>query len=567
LATERRHSADLVPFPVLLVALAAHRVTGVVRARRRHVRKTVFLEDGVPVDCHSNLSHEVLHRYLVAAGHVREEQTQDAFAEASRKGVLVGELLVERGAISPSVLFKALQACLAKRILDLFSWEDGEFEVSFEPFELRSALPMRVPQLVLTGALHLSPAAVVEQGLAPLVKQRLRRTARGDAVLHELRLNGTQMAVVDAYRMPTPLVLDAGDEQALEETKRLVYALLLLGVLAPVQPGRAESRPPPRPGSIPPPGDRPSIDGLLPPTEQRIAQAFQERESVYRAFLSHRRKDAFELLELSPQAPEHEVEAAFLAFSRKYFPDRFDDPLLSEVKEKARVLYLEGARAYALLADGKRRAHIEYLRAQREAETARAAEAPRKDEFAFLDSAAHFKRGKAHGDRGEWLEAVRELSMASDCEPGRGEYRAEAARARWELARVELARGETLRAEPVDGAPSGFPRSLESVRPGSFRTESTGDGPRSDPRGDGGGVKITDRDGYLKNAARRALAELDEALRVDAQCGIAAYYAGDVALALQDFAKAEAYLRRAAKLMAPDRRPLDALYAMVSQRA
>jgi tetratricopeptide (TPR) repeat protein len=58
---------------------------------------------------------------------------------------------------------------------------------------------------------------------------------------------------------------------------------------------------------------------------------------------------------------------------------------------------------------------------------------------------------------------------------------------------------------------------------------------------------------------RQALAELEEAQRVDAKCGLAAYYAGLIHTALGSAEQAERQLRRALKLMAPDRRPIEAL--------
>ncbi len=47
--------------------------------------------------------------------------------------------------------------------------------------------------------------------------------------------------------------------------------------------------------------------------------------------------------------------------------------------------------------------------------------------------------------------------------------------------------------------------------------------------------------------------------RVDAKCGLAAYYAGLIHTALGSVDEAERELRRARKLMAPDRRPIEAL--------
>ena len=59
--------------------------------------------------------------------------------------------------------------------------------------------------------------------------------------------------------------------------------------------------------------------------------------------------------------------------------------------------------------------------------------------------------------------------------------------------------------------------------------------------------------------ASQALKELQEALRLDPNCGLAAFYAGEIHRQLGNRDDAENYLRRAIKLMSPDRRPIDAL--------
>ncbi|MBP8846063.1 MAG: hypothetical protein KBI26_09545, partial [Thermoanaerobaculia bacterium] len=62
------------------------------------------------------------------------------------------------------------------------------------------------------------------------------------------------------------------------------------------------------------------------------------------------------------------------------------------------------------------------------------------------------------------------------------------------------------------------------------------------------------------------LRELEEAARLDPGCGLAHYYAGEVHRQLRNWRRAEECLRRAIKPLAPDRRPLDALRTLASER-
>src|SRR5262245_48180299 len=144
-------SGDLgeVPVASLLCAFAAAGSTAVIEFERRQVRKSVVLEHGVPVDCRSNLLHETLGRFLVAQNRLDPQALATCLTEAAARDLPLGELLTERGLIQPVDLFRLLQQNLAKKLLDLFAWTEGSFRVSPEVPVVRSALRVKLPQLVL----------------------------------------------------------------------------------------------------------------------------------------------------------------------------------------------------------------------------------------------------------------------------------------------------------------------------------------------------------------------------------------------------------------------------------
>ena len=57
-----------------------------------------------------------------------------------------------------------------------------------------------------------------------------------------------------------------------------------------------------------------------------------------------------------------------------------------------------------------------------------------------------------------------------------------------------------------------------------------------------------------------------ETLRRDPNCGLAAYYAGEISRETGFYEDAEDYFRRAIKLMSPDRRPIEALKNLSTAR-
>jgi len=490
-----------VPFPALLLAHSLAEATVELRLRRGHVDKRVFLEAGLPVDCRSNLLHETIGRFLVQQGKLDEEAYQQALQASAARGALIGEVLVERGAIDGTGLFRALQQSLAKKLLDVFNWREGRFEVVRQPPATGSSLKVRVPQLVLTGVARFSPADAVRRWVVPIADRPLALHPEPHFPLGDLRLGEAGEQVVARLgggpRRLADLAAPAeGGGPSLDDVGRAVAALAMMGVVVPAAAlpvaGTAVA---PRP-SVPPP--------VAPAVAPRPEASEAEANDLHRAFLEHRRQDAFDLLGAGEDAPLAFVQYQYLEFARRFSPWRFEPDGGSGLADQARELFLAGALAYAELASAESRDALRFRRQrQREEESRQRTASYFQIQTDLLDPEAQFARALALREAGKLRLAVEHFEFASDCDPGNALYLAELA----------------------------WTRLLETP---------------------GGAVK--------------ALEELDEALRIDPGCGLALYYAGEVHRQLRNWARAEECLRRAIKPMAPDRRPLDALRALAAER-
>lgn len=510
-----------VPFAVLLQALSLSERTATVELERRQLRKTIVLEAGVPVDCRSNLVHETLGRFLVSTGKLREDDCAATLRESATRGVQFGQVLIERELVSAVELFRLLQQNLAKKLLDLFTWREGTFRISAERPDVVSPLKVKVPQLLVMGITRFAPPEEVNVAVAPLVGKPLALHPAPPFALEEIRLSSRQDQVVDALGERLRLdELATRTGMAWEDLGRLLYALSLLGVVAPAD-EVPEGAPPPRrhapAPTAPQPLDAPQAVAPTAVTGAPAAEAAAAAEppvvaaapapsraaieklanDVMHAYLSHRGKDAYELLGLAEGAPLSEVQESYLAFAERFLPARFDTAELRGVADKARDLFLAGARAYGTLADPEQRTNLlDRRRVLRE----RTSALPPPDyaiKTDLLDPDVQFQKGVALAEAGQYLDAITQLEFATDCDPGNGLYRAELA----------------------------WCRHLQF-----------------------GGM-----------VTREVMAALEEAMRVDPACGLAAYYAGLLLAGLGREADAEGNLRRAMKLMKGDRRPIEAL--------
>ena len=501
-----------VPFAVLLHALATAERTAVIELRRGPLEKHIFFEDGVPVDCRSNLLHETLGKFLVQRQKLSEADHQRALTESASSGAPIGDVLTRLQLISSYDLFRSLQQNLAHKLLDPFTWDDAQFRIRGNVPQTDSALKVNVPQLILTGTLRYTPQARIEAAIVALVGRALGVHPHPPINPACLRLPAKHARVLSLLK--GRLRIDEVMAQATlspDEVARLLYVLVLLGIVAPAEelPAPTQS---PAPTSLPssPPTPAPpqpsSSSPIAPPSAaaeaSTAAPSAMSAEAVARLqnelsqiYLAHRRLDAFDLLGLPVDANAALIREKYLLWAEKYAPWRYAHEPLAALSEKALDLFLAGAKAYAELTDPEQKSLV--------LERRRNAAQPKKvraDVYAIktelLDAEAQFREGKKRMTAGQYAAAAPFLELAANCDPQNGVYQSELIYCRF-----------------LD-APS---------------------------------------------TSKRAMQELADIMRMDPQCSTAALYAAEVALATGDLAGASAAYRRALQLNPQDRRAQDAL--------
>jgi tetratricopeptide (TPR) repeat protein len=504
-----------IPFAVVLHALALRKKTVLVELRRRQIVKTLFIEEGVIIDCRSNLLNETLGRFLVARKLISEEQYDSCVPLALSRHVPLGELLSEKGILDASELFRFLQQNLAKKLLDLFSWREGDFRILRDVPEVESTLKVRIPQLIVTGISRFSVQQEADLAIAPLVGKKLILHPAPPFPLAELKLSPVQTRLADALK-PGRRVdeLAAVTAIPIDEISRILYALALIGAVV-----SADTLPAAAAGAAAPAVAAPARPAQAPvrDTPSGVFSAFSEKagavrnvqrdraaNDVMQAFLAHRRRDAFELLGVTESDPESAVAESFLAYAERFAPWHFTEGDLATLSEKARDLFFAGARAYATLHDPDRReALVSRRRALKDDVYKKPAQNPFAIKTDLLNPELQFRKGRELIAAKKYRDAVTFLEFAADCDPQNGAYKAELAYCRY----LDL---PTLTSAP--------------------------------------------------------LRELEETLRLDPHCGIAAFYAGEIQRIAGRREEAEASYKKAFKLMPRDPRPGEALTLLSKTR-
>lgn len=341
------------PFPLLLHALMAEERTCTLELKVRQREKRIVFEDGAPVACQSNLLHETMGKYLVEKGKLSETDYQKALAESISAEVPLSGLLVQKGLISPFDLYKQLQANLAHKLLDCFRWVDAKYRLIADVEPPDASVRTNTGQLILTGVANVMPFDAVAThftftderrfGQMPGTEAGLKLSSKDARLFQALRLRPTFGELMERTGFDTEVVL------------RRLYALCLLEVAGFVEDvdakaarlsagkGTAPAAPVPEPAA--PPVAAPAPQGTPFSDEDEAA-----RNALVSAFMSHRSKDPFALLDVPEDVQPVPLRKAFLALADRYAPLRFHTP---ELREKAEVLLAAHAKAFGALSDAE----------------------------------------------------------------------------------------------------------------------------------------------------------------------------------------------------------------------
>jgi hypothetical protein len=497
----RTGTLEETPYARLLVAIAEAGASVVLELHRNQLQKTIVFDEGSPIECHSNIATEMLGRFLVSTGKVREADANAAFAVAASRGVPLGEVLTERKLLTPTELYRVLQQNLGRKLLEPFSWTTGTYAISDDVPPIGSVLRVKVPQLIVTGIHKVEPQETADAAAAVAIGKYLALAPDPPFGLGEVRLSAAQQKVVDAARKARRFDELSGEIDT-DELHRTVYALLLLGIVDATFQPRPE---PPRIEHVNPfaiaDEEAPievSLETIEPEPEPEArpepppSPVHASPETVLSAFLSYRRKDAFDLLEVEETAGLIPIVRAYLAMAERFLPAHFPENAPDGLREKAQEVFLAAARAYAELADPVRR---EALVKRREKLREEAEAAAKAGPAAMIDPEALWKSGVNLAAAGKLREALSSFELAAECDAQNGTYAAEAAWCRFRL----------------------------GVTP-----------------------------------AANAIKLLKNAIRIDPNAGVAYLYAGQVQAALGKRLEAEGYLQRAATLLPKDPRPAEA---------
>jgi tetratricopeptide (TPR) repeat protein len=380
------------PLVHLLIYALERRLDGTIEVASPDARKAqMVFRGGQPAKVRADDASLYLGRVLVDLGHLPETELTRALAlqgttpEDSRP--LIGELLVASGVIEPSQRDAGLRDQMGRALRYIAAMPADTAYAFYGDYDALRGWgspdaggvdPLPMLWRMLREA---APRSHVEAALERIAQSPLRLVRAPQ--LDRLELGRAQRAAAESTRAHPATAIDLARASQLgpDDARLFVYLLLVtkqVDVLQPGQAARVEAKtaasspvppaatptPAPRPptppkgttaapqpmrSSAPPPPlqlpDPPS--GLSPDHAVRWAEIIDRAKRIDRS-------DYFAMLDLSRDATQSEVQAAFLNLAKKWHPDRLPSEL-GPVRDACSRVFARMNEAHSNLADDERR--------------------------------------------------------------------------------------------------------------------------------------------------------------------------------------------------------------------
>lgn len=481
--SQREGTLAQTPLPLLLQSIAHGSRSVMLELHRSNIEKKIYFEDGVPVQCASNLLHERIEKFLVEKEKLTAEQAQHILQESVLSGDAVPDVLVRENLIPAFDLFRFMQQNLAFKILDCFTWGDARWKVVENGYEEPTPpLKMKAEQLILTGVCNFAPFEVVAGGLVFFDQQRFGISPAPRVDLKHMRFSAKDQRALEALKArPTFTELCQAAQLQSEDGLRRLYALMLLGIAAPaeelpaVAAPAAPAAPPPGMMLVPTAADLDLDAAALGAVAEAMESATASLADVTRAaqqlgkdeiekrknaltdlYMRHRTMDAFALLGVGENPPTGELKKSYMAFAERFAPWHYKGEDLGGLADKAEELFMAGARAFATILNPELRTQ-EVMR-KRNTEKSKTENRQKRAEEHFkintnlLDADSQFQEGLTRFKQSNIKAAIEYFQQAADIEPRRGPFVAYLWYARylsmpetsWQKAVEELAAAEKI---------------------------------------------------------------------------------------------------------------------------
>ena len=430
-------SLEATPLGHLLVYGLDRMLTGtLVLEEASGKRHAIYFDEGGPSKAKIQDPILFLGRVLVEQKAITEAIYDRTLVQATERGQLHGQLLLEQGHIDEHALKEGLREQLSRQVLwmfalppdTLFGYYDRQNFLERWGGEGVRAKPLA---LIWRGVREYVHAGHMEEVLGRFGEQLI--LLHLDAPIRRFRFDRREQAIIDVLRAkPQPLqeLLARGLADP-AYVRRLVYAMLITRQLESGIPGvepigvdeaASSSRMPVAPAlPLPPRFSRPPSgehSSQAPPPVPKPVES--PEHAAFRQEIRERAANGaagyYELLGVAVDAIPSVIQAAFFQLAKKWHPDRLG-PDLADVRDLATKVFARMSEAHQILSDPARRKEYDELHKNGAGGAEEQEQVQR-----VLRAATAFQKAEVLMKRNNNAAALEEARKAVELDPSQADY-------------------------------------------------------------------------------------------------------------------------------------------------
>jgi curved DNA-binding protein CbpA len=418
-------------FPEILRSIDLKAQSGALILRRSATEKKLYFHKGALVFASSNLEQEGLGQMLVNQGKLSPLQW-DAASRSKNSEERPGVALIGMGLFEAAQVREFLELQIREILYPLFDWNSEEFEfktgeVSVER-ELR--LNLSLANLIFEGIRRMKNAEIIHKGLKG-TESFIRLTPQSEITAANLNLSAEEGFVLSRVESCLKIseILQISP-LGLEMTQKILYGLVLTGILELVTDPKESSLPPSQ-GVLQSP--RPVVASEFPlnPEISRNEDSNEDLETLRADILNMlentKSKNYYDILAVPFNASQDEIKKAYYALAKKYHPDHYYRSDTGELKKSLGTIFSALAQAFDTLKVPATRASYD-AKIFREVSTvedkATATQATSVRETSLQKLAElNYRQGRGQFDHQDYWSAIQAFRQSVRLEPDNARYR------------------------------------------------------------------------------------------------------------------------------------------------
>lgn len=392
--------------PYVINSIREENVTGMLCLTNNDTEKKLFIKGGYIVFATSNRDEERLGDILLKSGKINKEQYDISVRLLKETGKRQGQILLEQKFISAKELLAFVRYQIKEIIMELFSWEKGEYE--FIPGELPMeeviTLDISTGNIIIEGIKKINNLTIIRSGL-PSVDSIPILSSNPLNIFQDVKLDSDVEKILSLVNGKNRIkdICNISEQPEFDALKNM-YLLYSTGFIF----NKTESV-------------KTQKETVIEQEPVKTGEELIDIEKIDKAFSLLKEQNNYEILGVKEIATEAEIKKAYFRLAKEYHPDRHLN-LKEEsvdIKNKLETLFARLTEAYNILIDEEKKREYDTSLAARFVKH-REKEETKEDNI--NKAKAQFIIGKKNMDKGNFWGAADALRWAIRLDPNNARY-------------------------------------------------------------------------------------------------------------------------------------------------